>query len=94
MKEEEHPAHVALLALSLIMCVVLGLQGYALGQAQDRIKALEQRAILEDPQIIGRLTLLEEQHARCAADQAAWHKWLALRAAGYGSAWFFLETAP
>ena len=37
-----------------------------------------------------RLTLLEEQQASCAADQADWHKWLALRAEGHGAAWFLI----
>jgi hypothetical protein len=37
-----------------------------------------------------RLTLLEVQQASCATDQATWHKWLALRAEGHGSAWFLL----
>ena len=39
------------------------------------------------------LTLMEEQQARCSADQADWHRWLALRAEGHGAAWFLRPRA-
>ena len=77
-------AALAIMSYLTALTMVFGLVAYEGSMLTSRLDQVN----AEIHKLRAELTLMEEQQASCSADQADWHRWLALRAEGYGAAWF------